>query len=132
MAYGTLFSKVYEKRQSQFSKGMAPIIQQFYEETSIGQDEKIILDIACGNGHLALHFLQHGYEVLGLDYSSEMLQLAEQKTHDYMEKGMVTFFCENAENFQIQKKVGLVVWGTASISEKNHAKSMQDFIQLFG
>ncbi|PEY35742.1 hypothetical protein CN354_15065 [Bacillus cereus] len=28
--------------------------------------------------------------------------------------------------------IALSIWGTASILEKNHAKSMQDFIEFFG
>ncbi|MED1093914.1 hypothetical protein [Bacillus paramycoides] len=34
--------------------------------------------------------------------------------------------------FLIGLGTGWFIWGTASILEKNHAKSIQDFIQFFG
>ncbi len=37
---------------------------------------KRVLDLGCGPGHYVKHFSQLGYEVTGLDYSDEMIRVA--------------------------------------------------------
>ncbi|WP_284140461.1 MULTISPECIES: class I SAM-dependent methyltransferase [unclassified Virgibacillus] len=41
-----------------------------------------ILDLGCGTGEIALRLAQKGYAVTGVDYSADMLSIAEQKAND--------------------------------------------------
>jgi ubiquinone/menaquinone biosynthesis C-methylase UbiE len=40
---------------------------------------KILLDIGCGTGQLSRHFSRRGFDVIGTDISSEMLNIALEK-----------------------------------------------------
>ena len=55
-AYGKGFAKVYDIKWSDFAKQVAPFILDFYATTPIAQENKSILDLCCGTGHLAMHF----------------------------------------------------------------------------
>lgn len=38
---------------------------------------KVLLDIACGTGNMAIQMCQKGYDVIASDLSEEMLEVAE-------------------------------------------------------
>ena len=41
-----------------------------------------ILELGCGSGNVTEKLLEKGYEVVGIDYSEEMLEIAEEKTEE--------------------------------------------------
>lgn len=53
----------------------------FVDQEKISKKEKM-LDLACGSGRLALKLKKAGYNVYGLDFSSEMLALASEHAED--------------------------------------------------
>ena len=64
-AYGEISAlryNIFESRPSGFAQQMAPKIWNFYQETGIGQDNNRVLDVGCGTGQLAAHFLAHGVQ----------------------------------------------------------------------
>lgn len=56
----------------------------FYEKCFeiYGEKPKKILDLACGTGLITVPFAEAGYEMTGLDLSSEMLALAAKKAEE--------------------------------------------------
>jgi len=42
-----------------------------------------ILELGCGSGNVTAELLEKGYEVVGIDYSEEMLEIAEEKTEKF-------------------------------------------------
>ena len=55
------------------------------------------VDLGCGNGALTAKPAEHGYEVLGIDDSAEMLELAVQQHPD------IAFRKENALTFRLNQ-----------------------------
>lgn len=51
-----------------------------------GDNPQNILELGCGTGNITLELLERGYEVVGVDISEEMLELAEDKTMEFGEK----------------------------------------------
>jgi SAM-dependent methyltransferase len=43
---------------------------------------KTILDVGCGSGLYAIYFAQHGADVTGLDFSANMIELAERNARE--------------------------------------------------
>lgn len=51
-----------------------------------GDLPKNILELGCGTGNITKELLAMGYEVVGVDLSEEMLELAHEKTQHFAEK----------------------------------------------
>lgn len=50
------------------------------------REVKNILELGCGSGNITRELLAEGYEVVGIDSSFEMLEIARKKTEIYGEK----------------------------------------------
>lgn len=108
-AYGPGFARAYNLRWAGFARQVAPLILDFYAATPVGQQNKAVLDLCCGTGQLAVHFLEKGYRVVGLDLSTAMLDLARENARPYIEAGQAAFVQGDAANFTLEERFGLVV-----------------------
>ncbi len=108
-AYSSVFAGVYNALWSDFANRVGPPIRQFYEMTPTGQCEKSLLDLCCGTGQLALHFLDQGYRVVGLDLSEGMLKFARQSCLSHIVAGQAQFVQADAAHFELAEQFGLVV-----------------------
>ncbi len=68
---------------------------------------RTVLDLACGTGSLTKELALRGYEVVGVDLSSEMLALAEEKCRDLDPRPR--FFCQGMENLRLPERVDACV-----------------------
>jgi ubiquinone/menaquinone biosynthesis C-methylase UbiE len=57
-----------------------------FNRTVPGRQRFKVLDVGCGTGFLALHVAQLGHNVIGLDASDAMLEVAQQRA-DELDKG---------------------------------------------
>jgi SAM-dependent methyltransferase len=108
-AYSAAFAQVYNLRWRGFAQHVAPLIIDFYAATPIGQVKKTVLDVCCGTGQLALHFLEAGYQVTGLDLSEPMLHYAQENTSRFVATGQARFIHADAAHFSLDDHFGLVV-----------------------
>ncbi len=125
-AYGSSFARVYNLQWTGFAAKAAPYIRAFYESTRSGQDEAHVLDLCCGTGQLALHFLDHGYQVTGLDLSEPMLEYAGRTARRISSPGGRVLYCADAADFTLTDRFGLVV---STFDALNH---LPDFDALAG
>jgi SAM-dependent methyltransferase len=108
-SYGPAFARVYNEKWTDFALRVAPPIRAFYESTPLGATERSLLDVCCGTGQLAQHFLEHGYRVTGIDLSPSMLGYARQNNASYIESGQARFLEADAAGFTLDEQFGLVV-----------------------
>jgi SAM-dependent methyltransferase len=108
-AYNSSFARVYNQRWSDFSRHVAPHIQAHYESTPLGKENRHVLDVCCGTGQLAVHFLERGYSVIGLDLSDKMLYYARHNAAPYVERGQAQFVQGDAADFAIPERFGLAI-----------------------
>lgn len=127
-AYSKGFAKVYDIRWSGFAKQVAPFLIDFYAATPIGQENKTVLDLCCGTGHLALYFLEKGYRVVGLDLSDHMLHYAQERARPYIESGKAVFIQGDASDFTLDERFGLVV---STYDSLNHLENEQALRRCF-
>ena len=78
-------------------------------DKKLGQTNRRLLDVCCGTGQLAVHFLDRGYRVTGLDLSDEMLTYARQNAASYVESGRARFLAGDAADFALSEQFGLAV-----------------------
>ncbi|MCB2229780.1 class I SAM-dependent methyltransferase [bacterium] len=127
-AYGSGFAHVYNQRWSAFSKQIAPHLIGYYEQTKIGRANKNVLDLCCGAGHLANHFLAKGYRLVGIDLSEHMLKYAEENNRRFVESDRARFVQGDAKMFSLDERFGLVV---STYDSLNHLESLSALRDCF-
>jgi len=84
-----------------------------------------ILELGCGNGNLASHFLKSNYEYVGLDISYEMLEIARKNNPD------VSFIQGDMRDLQINIKFDSIIipgFTTGHFLNNLHIKKLELFI----
>ena len=127
-AYGAGFAQVYNRRWSGFARQVAPFLCNFYAATPLSQQNRLILDLCCGTGQLAVYFLERGYQVVGLDLSAAMLHYACENATPYLETGQASFVQGDATAFSRPERFGLVV---ATFDALNHLPDLQALHNCF-
>jgi SAM-dependent methyltransferase len=108
-AYGSTFAKIYNLRWNQFAQHAAPLILQYYESIPGWNQQRTMLDLCCGTGQLARHFLENGYTITGIDLSTDMLHWARENNLPFLAANQALFIQADASNFSVESKTGLVV-----------------------
>jgi SAM-dependent methyltransferase len=73
-----------------------------------------ILEVACGSGRLLLPFAQHGLDVVGVDSSPAMLDLARARLADGEVASRVQLIQGDFVSTRLERQFGLVVLGLDS------------------
>jgi SAM-dependent methyltransferase len=121
-AYSSAFARIYNEKWIGFAQWVAPRIRIFYERSSLSEErssfdkegsssveERSLLDLCCGTGQLAVHFLEHGYSVVGIDLSEHMLRYARENAAQYIESGQARFLQADAAQFSLDDRFNLVI-----------------------
>ena len=70
-------------------------ISGFFNKLGIPENATL-LDLACGTGTMSLLFKEKGYHVIGIDLSSEMLSIADNKAN-----GTISFIKAEMQNLSL-------------------------------
>lgn len=119
---------MYDKKWAAFSHHVAPFLINFHNSTEIGKKNKTVLDICCGAGHLAVHFLEKGFRVVGLDLSEHMLNHANENAREFVKSGQARFVLGDAAKFSLPERFGLVV---STYDSLNHLKDESSLLGCF-
>ena len=101
----------------------------FIEKTALnelGFRPELVLDLASGTGSMTLELASRGYDMIGVDYSTEMLGVARERAE---EGGLsVLWLCQDMRNFELYGTVGLVV---STLDSINHLTTDADIKKCF-
>ena len=86
-----------------------------------------VLDLACGTGSLSVLLAKHGYEVLGIDRSEEMLTVAAEKAME-LEENRPFFIAQPMQRLRLPQPVDACVCALDSI---NYVTKPQDVQKTF-
>ncbi|MGB9804047.1 MAG: class I SAM-dependent DNA methyltransferase [Desulfofundulus sp.] len=87
---------------------------------------RTILDLACGTGNTTLPLARRGYQVMGLDLSPDMVNIAREKA---AKQGLaVNFFTADMRSFQLEKPVDLI---TCFHDGLNYLANYEDLMRTF-
>jgi SAM-dependent methyltransferase len=91
-----------------------------------GGRKGILLDLACGTGSLSEQFAHLGYDVIGVDGSSDMLNAALDKK---FESGLnIQYLCQDMRNLDMYGTIDVTVCTLDSI---NHLPTLADVSRVF-
>ena len=74
--YGPDLAYIHHHGFSEFARNAAPDVIALLRAAGI--ERGLVVDLGCGSGVLAAELLAHGYDVLGVDLSEEMIALARE------------------------------------------------------
>lgn len=87
---------------------------------------ELVLDLGCGTGKMTLELARRGYDMTGIDYSFEMLDIArneaEKEGHD------VLWLCQDMREFELYGTVDAAVCCLDCI---NHLEETEDLEKCF-
>jgi SAM-dependent methyltransferase len=101
------WARYYARRGTSFARLAAPRIRALYEATRGEDAERSLLDVCCGQGTVAEHFLAHGYRVTGIDLSEPMLAIARQNLRGHIDSGRAQLIQADAASFSVTGRFGL-------------------------
>jgi SAM-dependent methyltransferase len=108
-AYGPGFARVYDLKWAGFAHKVAPRLLHFHRSQGGDPARDRVLDLCCGTGLIARHFLDQGYRVTGLDLSAPMLEHARSLAGEHVRAGRATFVQADASDFALDERFGLAV-----------------------
>jgi SAM-dependent methyltransferase len=127
-AYQPGFARIYDQYWGGFSRQVAPLILEYYESKAPRPVKRSLLDLCCGAGHLAEHFLLNGYQVVGIDLSEAMLAHARKRNVASIVAGQARFLQADAAGFTLVEKVSLAV---STFDALNHLDSLDALQNCF-
>ena len=91
-----------------------------------GKENGILLDLACGTGSLSEEFDSLGYDVIGIDNSTEMLCVAMNKKYESHKN--IQYVCQDMRKLELYGCVDITVCALDSL---NHLESLSDIKLVF-
>ncbi|MCM1335345.1 MAG: methyltransferase domain-containing protein [Bacteroides sp.] len=100
-------------------------IAAYYDRlnTRFGGKKEILLDLACGTGSLSVLFSKMGYDVIGVDSSPEMLNVALSKEH-----GAIQYLCQSMTELDLY---GTIQAAVSSLDSINHLSDRGEVLRAF-
>ena len=99
---------------------------QFYDPFATRSDETFylelakrygspILELACGTGRITFMLAQAGYEIIGIELSPEMREVAQEKLHQLPEEvqSRVSLVPGDITSFRLDRKFSLIIIPTS-------------------
>ena len=87
---------------------------------------ELVLDLGCGTGKMTLELANRGYDMTGIDYSPEMLDIARNAAED--EGHDVLWLCQDMREFELYGTVDAAVCCLDCI---NHLEDIDDLDKCF-
>lgn len=95
-------------------------------KTLLDSEKNLVLDLGCGTGTLTRLLAGEGYDMIGIDNSPDMLEIAMEKS---AEKGQeILYLLQDMRQFELYSTVGTVISVCDSL---NYLLSEEDLLQTF-
>lgn len=118
--YGEKFAEFYDKRFGNYADMSAPHLLRFFSDQPVSREYPKVLDLGCGTGQLAFHFLEAGYSFAGVDLSEEMLLKARERCRRHTLTGKGNFLLGDISAFKIPGPFGMAV---STYNSLNHLET---------
>lgn len=96
-------------------------ILSFFEENGIKLGT--VLDLACGTGSMSIPFMKKGYNIIGLDYSEEMLEIASNRLSEVGNN--FSLLKAKMQEFELSEKADACICCLDSINHLNNIDDVQ-------
>ena len=119
----TSFAQVYDKLTGDVNyKKRVLYIEKLFKKFNISP--KLVLDLACGTGNITKLMAEKGYDMIGIDGSPDMLNVAKNKPGSEN----ILYLCQQMPEFELYGTVDAVLCLLDSI---NYVTEKEDVLQTF-
>lgn len=126
-----ILAPIYDSFQSELNtslqaKRIHALIRKFGPDKGDGEEGKLLVcDLGCGSGSITLELARRGYDIIGVDQSSEMLRIAQEKFRENGLDGL--FLCQDITRLDLFGTVDVFICLTDTV---NHLTGKNDFSKL--
>lgn len=108
-----------------------------YEEWSLyieeilkeeGLEEGILLDLGCGTGKMTRILAEKGYDMIGVDNSMEMLDMAREYEYDREEPSGILYLMQDMREFELYGTVGAIY---SACDSMNYIMEKEELLKVF-
>lgn len=118
------FARIYDKLQNINYEKYVEYIESIFKK--FDKKPELVLDLACGSGTLTCLMAEKGYDMIGLDLSPEMLDIANEKAK---EKELdILFINQDMCDFELYGTVDAVI---CSLDGVNYITDPEDLKRVF-
>lgn len=101
----------------------ADYVQRLLKKNKI--DKGLVLELGCGTGSMTRLLADRGFDMIGIDYSEEMLAIArENSAEDYN----ILYLCQDMREFELYGTVAAVV---SVCDSMNYIMSEEELLKVF-
>ena len=101
----TDFAYIYDKLIDQDYEKWADYIEEIFKKH--GVKPNLVLDLGCGTGSITNILAKRGYDMIGVDLSPDMLNVARDKA---MEENLdVLYLCQDIREFELYGTVDAII-----------------------
>ena len=93
-----------------------------------GVKPELVLDLCCGTGSLTLEMAQRGYDMIGVDGSVEMLDVAREKTLEAGKQDEILYLNQDMREFELYGTVQAILCTCDSL---NYLLDEEDLLTVF-
>ena len=93
---------------------------------SCGIKTGIVADLGCGTGNITLRLAKEGYDMIGIDNSYEMLNIAREKALEA--ESDILYLCQDMREFELYGTCAAIVSACDSI---NYILNFEDLVKVF-
>jgi SAM-dependent methyltransferase len=121
----TSFAYIYDKLMYDVDyKDWVSYIEEIFGRNKVSPGT--VLDLGCGTGNLTVEMSKRGYEMIGIDISTDMLMCAKEKA--LQEKADILYLNQDMSNFELYGTVDAVICLMDSL---NYITNKKDLKRLF-
>lgn len=102
----------------------ADYVQQLLKKYSIHSG--LVLELGCGTGSMARELAAKGYDMIGIDNSEEMLQIAREKGNEWNDS--ILYLCQDMREFELY---GTVTAAVSVCGSMNYILTEEDLLRIF-
>ncbi len=125
-----ILSQVYDQMQEIDYKAFADYYQKMFKRFGISPE--LVLDLGCGTGNITIELANRGYDMIGLDVSEEMLEIAMEKAREQEKE--ILFLRQDMTEFELYGTVGAMVCaldGVNYLTEDGQLESMLKLLHYY-
>lgn len=118
------FAYVYDKLIDQDYEKWADYIESIFNAN--GLKPSLVLDLGCGTGSVTNILAKRGYDMIGVDLSVDMLNVAREKANDMGVN--VLYLCQDIRSFELYGTVDAII---CTLDVLNYITDPRDLKKVF-